>query len=118
MVSYYPSFYKGVGYVFLQYMDQKWETRLDEYREMREKMLEIACGIAKNQRPEVHTIVGFAMFPPKYTKESHADFFWLDCSQWSSANEQHYAELNKQLQLFNPDTMRLTEKRVKEFPSE
>jgi hypothetical protein len=118
MVSYYPSHYEGVGYVFLQYMDPEWETRPDEYRKMRQAILELACGVAKNQHPEIHTIVGFAMFPPKYTKGNHEDFVLFDCSQWSPEDEQSYAERNKQLRLFNPDNSRLTEKHVAEFPSE
>ena len=85
-VAYMPSLsdrYKM--YIFLQLKCQM--RPFDDCRRLRQYMLEVACGVAKNRFPHLRTVVGIAMAPPKHVEHNAEDFILLDCANWSDELE-------------------------------
>ena len=118
-VNLMPSFFPNKAYVFLQIMATEEIRQRPQYRELRQRMLEVACGAAKNMRDELKTIVGIAVDAPKFHKEIAEDFLLVDCSNWTADTRQEYSELNKELGFFASSTMTQYEERVTDFiPSE
>lgn len=99
-ISLMPSFRSGTKYLFLQLWASE-EFRLQaEYREKRQKLLEIACGSAKNKFPDISIIVGIAVDAPKYAVDIAEDLLLMDCSNWNEEKATYYADLNKELGFF------------------
>jgi hypothetical protein len=114
-VNLMPSFYPNKAYVFLQLLATDEIRQRSQYREFRQRMLEVACGAAKNMRDNLKTIVGIAIDAPKFHKEVAEDFLLIDCSNWTTDTKQEYAELNKVLGFFASPSMRQYEERVTDF---
>ena len=113
-LSFMPSFYKDKGYVFLQLKVDGITDYENEYRPIRQAMLEIACGAAKNKFDNLKTIIGIAIDAPKYAKTNSEDFILLDCTDWPDEQREHYKKLNEELGFFKTGVV---EKRtVTEFP--
>lgn len=115
-ITFMPSFYKNMGYVFLQFMINDGKSTIEEKREIRQKILEIACGVAKNKFEYLKYVVGIAMEPPKICKNISEDFLLLDCTSWKNKERNYYEIANMDLKIFESDQVKIRKKRVKEFP--
>lgn len=111
-LTYLPSFFPGTGYVFVQWFAPSREGA-ENYREIRQNMLAIACGAAKNRFPELRTVIGIATEPPRLCQYSSEDFICMDCSDWSEVKQKQFEEANEPLGFFK--TGRLQEERFREF---
>jgi len=89
----------------------------NEYRPLRQKMLEIACGAAKNKFNHLKMVIGIVMDAPKYAKKNSEDFILIlmDCSNWTDGEREHYEKENELLGFFK--TGALEKRTVSEFPS-
>jgi hypothetical protein len=116
-LSFMPSFFQGVGYVFLQLYHDHPGDYDTEYRPVRRSMLEFACGAAKLKWPDLNKIVGIAIDAPKYSRMNSEDFILLDCANWMAEDQAYYEEANQELRFFQ--TPSLTERRMHltDFPS-
>ena len=68
-LSFLPSFFPDSGYVFLQLFHDKPGEYETEYRPVRRKMLEFACGAAKLKFPHLRKVIGIAIDAPKYSPD-------------------------------------------------
>jgi hypothetical protein len=57
-LSFLPSFFPESGYVFLQLFHDRPGNYDTEYRPVRRKMLEFACGAAKLKFPDLKKVIG------------------------------------------------------------
>lgn len=110
-----PSFYEGMAYVFLQLKVEFKEDNLDKYREIRTKMLEVACAAAKIKFPRFKKIVGIAMDSPKYAKSNSEDFILMKFDNWTREVKSKYENLNKELKFFKVGKVKRV--KVSEFPA-
>ncbi len=115
-VLFMPSFYKGKGYVFLQLKIDKITDYENDYRPKRRKLLDIACGSAKNMLKEFQTIVGIAIDAPKFSKRNSEDFIFMDCSKWSDKEKVYYEDENQILNFFKSSSLRTEIRTAVEFP--
>jgi hypothetical protein len=116
-LSFFPSFFPDSGYVFLQLYHDAPGDYDNEYRPLRRKMLEFACGAAKLKFPNLKKVIGIAIDAPKYSRRNSEDFILLDCENWNSDDQAYYEEANKELRFFQTDAMKEHRKHVTEFPS-
>lgn len=116
-LSFMPSFYKEKGYVFLQLKVEGITDDENDYRPIRQAMLELACGVAKNKFKHLKKVVGIAIDAPKYTKTNSEDFILMDCSHWPDDLREHYEKANEGLDFFKSDSLTIQKKTVKEFPT-
>jgi hypothetical protein len=114
-LSFFPSREKGNGYVFLQLRPQASIRAEESYREMRQHLLEIACGAAKNRMPELRNVIGIAIDAPKFFRDNSEDFILMPCDAWPDEMRKHYEEANKDLQFFRSLTLREHRRTVTEF---
>ncbi len=118
-VNFMPSYFPSKAYVFLQLSATEKIRQSPQYREVRQQMLEIACGAAKNMKDELKTIVGIAVDAPKFHKKVAEDFLLMDCSNWTADMRDEYAEMNKVMGFFASPAMKQYQERVTNFiPSE
>ena len=112
-----PSFYPDKGYVFLQVKRPEGEN-YQNYREFRKQLLEIACAAARNKFPDLNTVVGIAMDPPKFTEsgEITEDFALLDCSCWTEEKRAFWEKENEHTKFFKTPAMRETRLHAEDFP--
>ncbi len=96
-LSVMSSFYGEKRYVFLQLRAPKHIRKREDFREVRQSMLEIACGVVKTRFPEVQWVVGIAVDPPKFSRNMSEDFLLMDCTDWGDEKVAHYLEANKVL---------------------
>ena len=115
-LSFMPSFYGDKGYVFLQLYCSDISDYENEYRPVRQKMLEIACGAARNRFSHLRKVVGIAIDAPKFTKHNSEDFVLLDCENWTKDIAEHYSSENEVLGFFQTGNLRQFERRVSDFP--
>jgi hypothetical protein len=114
-VSFFPSFFPKKAYVLLQiWAPNKIRLRPD-YRAVKQSMLEIACGSAKNKWNELEKIVGIAVDAPKHFAEIAEDFLLMDCTNWTEARRKEYLKLNKELSFFESSSMVRHEQHVTDF---
>lgn len=115
-LSFMPSFYKGKGYVFLQLkVDNSGEDEND-FRPKRQAMLEVACGAAKNKFDHLNTVVGIAIYAPKFIQTNSEDFILMDCTDWTDDLREHYKKANELLGFFESNSLTMQKKTVTEFP--
>ncbi len=114
-LSFMSSFYAGKGYVFLQLKPPS--PRGEDYREVRQYMLKIACGAARNRFAHLKTVVGIAMDPPKFTElgEISEDFVLLDCSRWAEEERAFWERENEHTKFFKTSGMRETRLHAEDF---
>jgi hypothetical protein len=115
-VSFLPSFFTDCGYVFLQlyYPDAgDYET---QYRPVRMKTLEFACGAAKLKFPHLCKIIGIAIDAPKYSNMNSEDFVLLNCENWTKDDQAYYEEANSELKFFQTNELKERRMHVSEFP--
>ena len=116
-LSFMPSFYKDVGYVFLQLKVLEKGEYDSEYRPRRQVMLEIACGAARNKFSHLRKVIGIAIDTPKYPGSDAEDLVLLDCSDWNEERAAYYREANKGLEFFNSASLQQTKRLVTDFPA-
>ena len=114
-LSFMSSFYAGKGYVFLQFNPPS--PREEDYREVRQYMLKIACGAARNRFSHLNTVVGIAMDPPKFTEpgEISEDFVLLDCSCWTEEERESWEKENEHTKFFKTPDVRETRLHAEDF---
>lgn len=115
-VTLMPSFYEGKAYVFLQLWHPNIIDYENEYRPRRSKMLQIACGAARNKFPHLHKVIGIAIDAPKFAEKNSEDFALLDCEKWSPADAASYSEANRHFHFFETDLLRIEKKTISNFP--
>lgn len=119
LMRYIPSHEKGKGYVFLQLWVPPGlpvPEGMDE-RAIRQEVLLTACGAAKNHMPELHTVIGIGIEPPKLSTTIGEDFILLDCSDWPEERAKEFEEKNKGFGFFKSPSLRRYEGRTTEFVS-
>jgi hypothetical protein len=117
-VSYIPSLEPNKAYIFLQLKAEINGATRDEIRELRQYMLGVACGSAKNKFMYLQKIVGIATDPPKLNQIISEDFILLDCSTWSQEQQMHYDTENEieGMRFFLSDNKEYTIALEREFP--
>jgi hypothetical protein len=115
-VSFMPSFYKDLAYVFLQLKVDGITDYDGDYRPKRQAVLQIACGAAKNKFPHLQRVVGIAIDAPKFSETNSEDFILLKCSEWSEDQRAHYDQANLGLGFFNSPSLKARVLTVKNFP--
>ncbi len=115
-VSFMPSFYKDKGYVFLQLKIKDIIDYETEYRPKKRKILEIACGAAKNKLGDLKTIVGIAIDAPKFSKNNSEEFILLQCDNWSDKDRKYYEDANQSFNFFNSANIKYEIMKTQEFP--
>lgn len=113
-LSFMPSFYKDKGYVFLQLKVDGITDYENEYRQIRQAMLEIACGAAKNKFGHLKTVIGIAIDAPKYAEKNLEDFILMDCTDWPGEQREHYKKANEEFGFFKTGVVE--QRTVTEFP--
>lgn len=116
LVSIMPSFYKDVKYVFLQLQPNPGMNYEEEYRVIRQRMLNVACGTLKNIYPHLSKVIGIAIEAPKHTSRISEDFLLLNCREWSSEQKIFYEEENRLLGFFKSGNMKARHFRTVDFP--
>ncbi len=116
-LSFLPSFFPDSGYVFLQLFHDNPGDYDTEYRPLRRKMLEFACGAAKLKFPHLRKVIGIAIDAPKYSRRNSEDFILLDCEKWSDEDQVYYEKANKELRFFQTDALKQHRMHVTEFPA-
>jgi hypothetical protein len=86
-LSFLPSFFPDRGYVFLQLFHDNPGDYDTEYRPIRRRMLEFACGAAKLKFPHLKKVIGIAIDAPKYSRMNSEDFILLDCDKWTDQDQ-------------------------------
>jgi hypothetical protein len=119
-ISYMPSYYENKAYIFLQLKVALDKKHITDYREVRQFMLEIACGAAKNKFPNLEMIIGIAVEPPKIYKRLSEDFILMDCRDWTKKKEDYYKTENDLdgMRFFMTSNLIMTKKHTKEFPND
>lgn len=115
-VTLLPSFERNVAYVLLQLRVPEPLRSEPDFREKRQTLLEIACGAAKNKFPNLVKVIGIGIEAPKFAGGSIAeDFILMPCERWSSEQQAHYAELNKNWHFFETSNLKQHEDRITQF---
>jgi hypothetical protein len=116
-LSFMPSFYRGKGFVFLQLKWKGYDGDYEnDYRPKRRRLLEIACGAARNRMPDLTTVVGIAIDAPKFSRKNAEDFILMDCTDWTDERAKYYEEANAETMMFATSSMERVEKTISEFP--
>jgi len=115
--SFMPSFFPGIGYVFLQLFHDKPGDYDTEYRPMRLRMLEFACGAAKLKWPHLTKVIGIGIDAPKYSSTNSEDFILLDCEDWTAEDQAYYEETNATLHFFQTSALKERRVHATDFPS-
>ncbi len=117
-ISFMPSFYEGVAYVFLQIRHPNIIDYDNDYRPRKQVMLEIACGAAKNKFPQLNKIIGIGIDAPKFSLRNAEDFILLDCVEWPEELRQMYEKENEGFKFFKSGTMKQQIKTIRDFPTQ
>jgi hypothetical protein len=118
-VTFVPSFFKNKAYILLQLYTPYSYKNFNKVREIRQKLLAIACGVLKNKQPQFDIIIGIAIYPPMYEDRINSnpeDFLYLDCSEWNKECISYYEEQNKYLHFFETDNLKIYKGSYREFP--
>ena len=116
-MRYLPSIdHPARGYVFLQlWIPEPMRTTEEEDRGKRQNILATACAAAKSKMPELQTVVGIGIEPPKLTSSIAEDFVLLDCSEWSGEQKAEFEARNVGWNFFATDSLRQYQETVTEF---
>lgn len=84
-------------YAFLQFGNLEGDT----HHEMKMRILEVLCGVTRNNCPDAKTVVGIAMDAPKYARTGGGEIFaLLRCEDWGEDQRAHYDQENERLERF------------------
>ena len=97
-VTYMPSIDAGKGYVFLQVRFPEEGTPVAV--QARQRMLEIACGAARNRFSHLRIVVGIAMDAPMHASSDGEDFILLGGEDWTEKERDFFHRENKKFGFF------------------
>jgi hypothetical protein len=115
-LSFMPSYYEDVGYVFLQLKVDGITDYDGDYRPKRQVFLDVACGAAKNKFPHLKSIVGIAIDAPKFSETNSEDFVLMDCQDWSEERRTHCERENQVFEFFASPSLQTRKLTIKNFP--
>jgi hypothetical protein len=116
-IVFMPSYFEHTGYVFLQVKSEDYDEAGDEdYRPMRQTMLQIACGVVKCQHPNLHKVIGIGMDAVKHSPINSEDLILLECKEWTEEQQKHYEGVNTGLNFLATSSVRRIQKTASEFP--
>jgi hypothetical protein len=115
-VSFMPSFYRDVAYVFLQMKPGEKPLSEDHYRGVRQHALSVACAAAKEKHPSLHKVIGIGIDAPKFARAQSEDYLLLDCKEWSGEQATFYREENTHWQFFVTSAATQRRLRTSDFP--
>ena len=116
-VTLLPSFDGTKAYVFLQLWHPNIVDYEADYRPKRLRLLEIACGVARNKFPKLTKIIGIAVDAPKLSRLNSEDFILMNCTGWSTEQRQHYEDANRPFRFFETDALKMGRTHIQEFPA-
>jgi hypothetical protein len=115
-VTFLPSYLPKVGYVLLQLRAPESFRTEPDYREKRQRLLEIACGAAKNKFPNLVKVIGIGIDAPKFAGGRNAeDFILMPCEVWTDEMRAHYEAENEPWSFFGTPQLRQFNDRVTQF---
>ncbi len=115
-VTFLPSWQPNVGYVLLQLRVPDRYRAKPDYREMRQSLLEIACGAAKNKFPNLVKVIGIGIDAPKFAGGTNAeDFILMPCETWTEEMRSYYEAENNLWNFFGTDQLQQFNDRVTQF---
>ena len=84
-------------YAFLQFGNLEDHS----HHERKRAMLEVLCGVTRNNFPNAKTIVGISMNAPKYASIGGGEHFaLLKCEEWSEEERAYYDQQNESFGFF------------------
>lgn len=117
-IAFMPSHERGKAYLFMQLWHPNIIDYDNEYRPVRQGLLEVACGVAALKFPHLRKVIGIAIDAARHSKTNSEDFILLERSRMTARQEEYYRGQNKHWQFFETDQVRQGEFTVKEFPDE
>ena len=97
-------------YAFLQFGNLEGDT----HHELKLHILEVLCGVTRNNFPNVKTMVGIAMDAPKYARTGGGEHFaLLRCEEWGEKQRAYYDRENEKFGFWKKT--RKLERRVVDF---
>lgn len=115
-VTFLPSYLANVGYVLLQLRAPDAFRAQPDYREKRQKLLEIACGAAKNKFSNLIKVIGVGIDAPKFAGGTNAeDFILMPCESWTEEMRAHYEAENEPWNFFGTPKLQQFNDRVTQF---
>lgn len=117
-VKFMSSLEEGKGYVFLQLKCPQTGDFENDYRPLRQKMLEVACGVIRNRFPHLNTVIGIGQYATKFSNGNSRDFALLDCSEWTEEERGFYEKENEDFGFFKRENMQKTIRHIKQFPEQ
>ena len=106
------------GYVFLQLKCPQTGDFERSYRLLRQRMLEVACGVIRNRLAHLNTVIGIGQYASKFTNGNSLDFMLFDCSKWTGEKRAFYERENEDFGFFKSENIQRTIKHIKEFPEQ
>lgn len=116
-VTLIPSFDKQKAYVFLQLRVTPDMREREDYRGKRSRILQIACGAAKNKFPQYTTIIGIAIDAPKFYRDNSEDFLLMRCADWPESRRAEYIADNRDWNFFSSPTLKMHREHATQFVS-
>jgi hypothetical protein len=116
-LSLMPSYFPGVGYVFLQLFHDNPSDYDTEYRPVRRGLLELACGAAKLKWPHLSKVIGIGIDAPKYSLMNSEDLILLNCDDWTEEEQTYYEKANAELHFFQTSSLKERRIHATDFPS-
>ena len=111
-----PSFYKGTAYVLLVLQYDGMTDYDKNYRPTKQRILEIACGVARNRWSDLSRVIGIGIdVPTRDMKQAGEDFILLECEEWSTDTAEYYRKANEDLKLF--EQAKPFQQRIVDFPT-
>ena len=111
-VTYMPSIDAGKAYVFLQVRFPEEGTPVAV--QSRQRMLEIACGVARNRFSDLKIVIGIAMDAPRHANCDGEDFILLNCEHWTDKQHEFFDRENKKFGFFKH--VNRIERHIADFP--
>ena len=116
-LSLMPSFFEGTAYVFLLIPYDGATDYEKDFRPMRQAVLEIACGVARNRWSHLNKVIGISVdVPTPGIDHGSEDFMLLECAEWSNETAASYRKANEHLKIFEKATQ--VRKRTLDFPTQ
>ncbi|MCY3826876.1 MAG: hypothetical protein OXG10_05795 [Candidatus Dadabacteria bacterium] len=109
---------KDKGYVFLQLKCPQTGDFENRYRPLRQKMLEVACGVIRNRFANLNTVIGIGQYASKFSNGNSRDFILLDCSEWTEERQTFYETENENFGFFKNENMQKTIRYAEDFPEQ
>ena len=115
-VEFMSSLQKDKGYVFLQLKCPQTGDFEKRYRPLRQRMLEVACGVIRNRVANLNTVIGIGQYASKFSDGNSRDFILLDCSKWTEEIRTFYETENENFGFFKTQNMQKTIRYAGDFP--